>query len=161
MEWGDARRRTRCDELLEQFKITHIRKSMASKLSGGERRRLEIARCLVSDPDIIMLDEPFAGIDPITVQSIQGIIRELRDHGISILITDHAAREILQVTDRCYVINQGEVLCHGHPDDVKNHPEVRRIYLGDIDGDDANASTPHMRTSPVSSRPQGSARSDV
>ena len=158
---GRRQRRTRCDELLEQFKITHIRKSKAAKLSGSERRRLEIARCLVSDPNIIMLDEPFAGIDPITVQNIQSIIRELRDDGISILITDHAAREILQVTDRCYVINQGEVLCHGHPDDVKSHPEVRRIYLGDIDGDASSAPTPHLRPGSISSRPQGITRSDV
>ena len=127
-------RRNRCEQLLEQFKITHIRKSKAAKLSGGERRRLEIARSLVSDPEIIMLDEPFAGIDPVTVQNIQSIIRDLRQAGISILITDHAAREILQVTDRCYVINKGTVLCQGHPQDVKQHPEVRRIYLGDIDG---------------------------
>jgi lipopolysaccharide export system ATP-binding protein len=158
---GRRARKTRCDELLDQFKITHIRKSKASKLSGGERRRLEIARCLVSDPDIIMLDEPFAGIDPITVQSIQGIIRDLRNNGISILITDHAAREILQVTDRCYVINDGEVLCHGHPDDVKVHPEVRRIYLGDIDGEDSPTPAPHIRASQIASRGQSSTRSDV
>lgn len=126
-------RRQRCDHLLRQFDITHIRKSKASKLSGGERRRLEIARCLVSDPEIIMLDEPFAGIDPVTVQSIQAIIRDLRDHGIAILITDHAAREILQTVDRCYVISEGSVLCSGSPAEIKRHPEVRRKYLGDID----------------------------
>jgi lipopolysaccharide export system ATP-binding protein len=80
-----------------------------------------------------MLDEPFAGIDPITVQSIQGIIRDLRDQGISILITDHAAREILQIVDRCYVIHSGKVLVAGSPDEVKNHEEVRRLYLGNID----------------------------
>lgn len=127
-------RRARCEQLLEQFAITQLRKSRAGQLSGGERRRLEIARCLVSDPEIMMLDEPFAGIDPVTVQSIQGVIRDLREQGISILITDHAAREILQVTDRCYVIYQGTVLCNGAPEEVKQHPEVRRIYLGDIDG---------------------------
>ena len=104
-------RKLRCEELLEQFRITHIRRSKAGKLSGGEKRRLEIARCLVSNPEIIMLDEPFAGIDPVTVQSIQGIIGDLRDRGISILITDHAAREILQITDRTYVISEGQVLC--------------------------------------------------
>jgi len=143
---GMARRerRQRCEELLEQFKITHIRRSKAGKVSGGERRRLEIARCLVSNPEIIMLDEPFAGIDPITVQGVQVIIRDLRSRGISILITDHAAREILQVTDRCYVINQGEVLCHGTPDEVKRHPEVRRIYLGDIDGTASPPPAPHI-----------------
>ena len=131
---GRRERRLRCGELLDQFEISHLRKARAAKLSGGERRRLEIARCLVSNPEIIMLDEPFAGIDPITVQNIQSIIRTLREEGISILITDHAAREILQVTDRCYVINKGTVLCDGPPEVIKRHPEVRRIYLGDIDG---------------------------
>ena len=89
-----AARKRRCEELLEQFSITHIRRSKAEKLSGGERRRLEIARCLVSDPNIILLDEPFAGIDPVTVQNIQGVIRHLSEEGIALLITDHAAREI-------------------------------------------------------------------
>ena len=126
-------RRRRTDELLEEFNITHIRKSKAAGLSGGERRRLEIARCLVSNPKIVMLDEPFAGIDPVTVQSIQGVIHQLRDSGISVLITDHAAREILGTVDRCYVIYQGQVLVAGTPDDVKKHPKVREEYLGDLD----------------------------
>lgn len=125
-------RKLRTNQLLEDFEITHIRRSKAGRLSGGERRRLEIARCLVSDPEIIMLDEPFAGIDPVTVQSIQEIILKLRDRGIAILITDHAAREILQTVDRCYVINKGTVLCEGPPEEIKKHPEVRRDYLGDI-----------------------------
>ena len=146
LKFGRRQRRDRCDELLEQFKITHLRKSKAGKLSGGERRRLEIARSLVSDPKIIMLDEPFAGIDPITVQSIQTIIRKLRDDGISILITDHAVREILEVTDRCYVINKGSVLCEGSPEDVRQHPEVRRIYLGDFDGGQTGPPAHHMST---------------
>jgi lipopolysaccharide export system ATP-binding protein len=137
-------RRTRCDELLRQFHIEHIRKSLASKLSGGERRRLEIARCLISEPEIIMLDEPFAGIDPITVQSIQAIICDLQQQGISILITDHAAREILQTVDRCYVIAEGKVLCNGTPDEIKEHEEVRRRYLGDIDGSPNGPPAPHM-----------------
>lgn len=127
-------RRMRCDELLQQFHIEHLRKSRAAKLSGGERRRLEIARCLLSEPEIIMLDEPFAGIDPITVQSIQGIISDLQARGLSILITDHAAREILQIVDRCYVISDGKVLCDGSPEQIKRHDEVRSRYLGDIDG---------------------------
>jgi lipopolysaccharide export system ATP-binding protein len=131
--WSDRKKRT--NELLDQFKITHIRRSRASKLSGGERRRLEIARCLVSNPRIIMLDEPFAGIDPVTVQSIQQTIFDLRDTGISILITDHAALEILAAVDRCYVINKGSVLCEGTPEQVKQHPEVRKQYLGNIQGD--------------------------
>lgn len=126
-------RKIRTDELLEEFNITHIRKSRAAGLSGGERRRLEIARCLVSDPKIVMLDEPFAGIDPVTVQSIQGVIAQLRDSGISVLITDHAAREILGTVDRCYVIYQGQVLIDGTPDEVMRHPKVREEYLGDMD----------------------------
>ncbi len=125
-------RKLRTQRLLEDFEITHIRRSKAGRLSGGERRRLEIARCLVSDPKIIMLDEPFAGIDPVTVQNIQEIIIKLRERGIAILITDHAAREILQTVDRCYVISKGSVMCEGSPDTVRQHPEVRREYLGDI-----------------------------
>ncbi|MFN7732056.1 MAG: LPS export ABC transporter ATP-binding protein [Pirellula sp.] len=128
--WSDRRKRT--EDLLQQFSITHIRKSPAAKLSGGERRRLEIARCLVSNPRIIMLDEPYAGIDPVTVQSIQQIIFKLRDSGISILITDHAALEILSTVDRCYVISKGVVLCEGTPAEVKKHPEVRKQYLGNL-----------------------------
>lgn len=141
-------RKVRTAQLLEDFEITHIRRSKAGKLSGGERRRLEIARCLVSNPEIIMLDEPFAGIDPVTVQSIQEVIRKLRDRGIAILITDHAAREILQSVDRCYVISKGSVLCEGPPDVVKQHPEVRRDYLGDL-GDDIPAPVAATRTIPA------------
>ncbi len=126
------RRMERTQELLEEFNITHIRKNRAGGLSGGERRRLEIARCLVSDPKIVMLDEPFAGIDPVTVQSIQSVIAQLRESGISVLITDHAAREILDTVDRCYVIYQGQVLIDGSPDEVKQHPKVREEYLGDM-----------------------------
>ncbi len=123
----------RCDELLEQFKIERLRKSKAGKLSGGERRRLEIARCLVSDPEIIMLDEPFAGIDPVTVQNIQEVIQELREAGLSILITDHAAREILQITDRTYVVSEGQILCSGSADEIVQNEEVKTKYLGEID----------------------------
>ena len=146
---GRRERLMRCEELLERFRITHIRKSKAGKLSGGEKRRLEIARCLVSEPEIIMLDEPFAGIDPVTVQSIQGVIRELRDHGISILITDHAAREILQITDRTYVISEGQVLCSGTADEIVRHEEVKRKYLGEIDS--FAPSTPSASTTDWSS----------
>jgi lipopolysaccharide export system ATP-binding protein len=143
-------RRMRTDQLLEEFDIKHIRKSRASRLSGGERRRLEIARCLVSDPQIIMLDEPFAGIDPVTVQSIQLVIERLRQQCISILITDHAAREILDIVDRCYVINKGTVLCEGPPEAVKQHPEVRKEYLGDI-GDEPITNHEHVSRRPVAS----------
>lgn len=127
------RQRARIEELLEQFQIAHIRKTAAGKLSGGERRRLEIARCLVSDPKIIMLDEPFAGIDPVTVQNIQVVIRELAQNEIAILITDHAAREILQITDRTYVVSEGRILEHGTPDEIAQNETVRRKYLGEID----------------------------
>ena len=132
----------RCDELLEKFKITHIRKTAAGRLSGGERRRLEIARCLVSDPDIIMLDEPFAGIDPVTVQSIQVIIAELAEDGIAILITDHAAREILQITNRTYVVSEGKILVSGTTDEITQHPEVKSKYLGEIELQTTNAPRP-------------------
>lgn len=124
-------RRKRCTELLEQFNITHIRKSRARSLSGGERRRLEIARCLVSEPKIILLDEPFTGIDPVTIDGIQTVIRDLRDDGISILITDHQVRETLEITDRSYVIRAGKVLCDGTPSEVTNNAEARKYYFGD------------------------------
>lgn len=124
-------RNRRCDELLDQFGITKLRKSKAMSLSGGERRRLEIARCLVSDPKIILLDEPFTGIDPVTIDNIQGIIRDLRDRGIAILITDHQVRETLEITDRSYVIRAGQVLCHGRPREVLNNPEAKKYYFGE------------------------------
>ncbi len=138
-------RKERTQHLLEDFEITHISKSSAGRLSGGERRRLEIARCLVSEPKIIMLDEPFAGIDPVTVQNIQLIIAKLRQRGIAILITDHAAREILDTVDRCYVISKGSVLHEGTPDSVRNHPEVRKQYLGDIGSETTVHSPPHFK----------------
>jgi len=141
-------RRRRTDELLDEFNISHLRKSKASGLSGGERRRLEIARCLVSNPKIVMLDEPFAGIDPVTVQSIQGVIHQLRDSGISVLITDHAAREILGTVDRCYVIYQGQVLVDGSPDEVKQHPKVREEYLGDLDASATSRTQPGVVPAP-------------
>lgn len=124
-------RRRRCDELLEQFGITKLRRSRALSLSGGERRRLEIARCLVSNPKIILLDEPFTGIDPVTIDSIQDIVRQLRSGGISILITDHQVRETLEITDRSYVVKSGRVLCHGTPREVLAHPEARKHYFGE------------------------------
>lgn len=137
-------RRKRCDELLEQFGITKLRKSKAMSLSGGERRRLEIARSLVSNPEIILLDEPFTGIDPVTIASIQEIIRDLRSRGISILITDHQVRETLQITDRSYVIRSGQVLCHGTPNEVLKNPEARKHYFGE--GMDMGVPAPRMAT---------------
>jgi len=145
MGWRE--RRERCAKLLDQFQITRLRKSLASKVSGGERRRLEIARCLISNPKIILLDEPFAGIDPVTVQSIQKIVRKLqREEDISILITDHAAWEILEIVDYCYVINDGKVFFQGTASQVRNHPKVRETYLGHERRDGgAEASVPHKR----------------
>lgn len=128
---GRKQRLQRTEELLERFKITKIRKSKAQFISGGEKRRLEIARCLVSDPRIILLDEPFTGIDPVTINSIQEIITGLRDSGISILITDHREQETLAITNRSYVIRDGQVLCHGTPGEVLNNPEARKYYFGD------------------------------
>jgi lipopolysaccharide export system ATP-binding protein len=124
-------RKARSDDLLQQFSITHIRKSYAGNLSGGERRRLEIARCLVSNPAIILLDEPFTGIDPVTIENIQEIIKNLRNDGISILITDHRVRETLAITDHSYVIKSGKVLCSGEPNEVLRHPEARKHYFGE------------------------------
>ena len=124
-------RNRRAESLMEQFGISKLRKSKAMSLSGGERRRLEIARALVSDPQIILLDEPFTGIDPVTIDSIQAIIRDLRDRGIAVLITDHQVRETLEITDRSYVIRGGQVLCHGRPREVINHPEARKYYFGE------------------------------
>ncbi len=141
-------RRQRCDELLEQLKISHIRKSKAGSLSGGERRRLEIARLLISTPKIILLDEPFTGIDPVTIQSIQDIIRDLRSHGIAILITDHQVRETLQITTRSYVISEGKVLCQGTPEEVVNHDDAKKLYFGDgIDLGQSGPPSPHKTTS--------------
>ena len=124
-------RNKRCDELLDQFGIAKLRRAKALSLSGGERRRLEIARCLVSNPQIILLDEPFTGIDPVTIDNIQNVIRDLRDRGIAILITDHQVRETLEITDRSYVIRAGQVLCHGRPREVLQHPEARKYYFGE------------------------------
>ena len=130
-------RQRRCEELLEQFDIVKIRRSKAMVISGGERRRLEIARCLVSKPKIILLDEPFTGIDPVTINSIQRIIRRLCDDGIAILITDHRERETLAITDRSYVVRAGQVLCHGTAEEVLNDPDAKKYYFGD--GPDLNA----------------------
>ncbi len=149
--FGRKQRRERCEELLEQFDIARLRKSLAMSLSGGERRRLEIARCLVSNPKIILLDEPFTGIDPVTIASIQKIIRALRETGISILITDHQVRETLQITDRSYVIKDGQVLCHGSREEVLGHAEARKYYFGeDMDmGSTVPPSEPSAKANPA------------
>lgn len=123
--------KARLEFLLEDFKISHIRKNLATACSGGERRRLEIARALAAEPDFLLLDEPFAGIDPIAVEDIQSIIAKLRDDGMGVLITDHNVRETLSITDRAYIMYQSEVLTEGTSEFLANDPEARRIYLGE------------------------------
>jgi lipopolysaccharide export system ATP-binding protein len=118
------------DALLDEFSIAHLRKSPSIALSGGERRRLEIARALASDPTFMLLDEPFAGVDPIAVADIQNLVRHLTQRGIGVLITDHNVRETLSLIDRAYIIHEGQVLTHGRPAEIINNPDVRRLYLG-------------------------------
>ncbi|HZQ41865.1 MAG TPA: LPS export ABC transporter ATP-binding protein [Acidobacteriaceae bacterium] len=124
-------RRNRTENLLNQLNLGHVRKTRGYALSGGERRRVEIARCLAIEPAFILLDEPFSGIDPIAVLDLQQIIFELKARGIGVLITDHNVRETLNVTDRAYIINQGLILAAGTPGELGKNPEVRRIYLGE------------------------------
>ncbi len=124
-------RRTRLEELIEELGLQQVRRSYGYLLSGGERRRVEIARSLVISPSFILLDEPFSGIDPLTVLDIQKIIVQLRDSGIGILVTDHNVRETLRVTDRAYIINNGRIFRTGTPEELGNDVEVKRVYLGD------------------------------
>jgi lipopolysaccharide export system ATP-binding protein len=131
VEPDTKRRRRDLDALLEEFHIAHLRKTPAIALSGGERRRCEIARSLATRPNYMLLDEPFAGIDPIAVGDIQALVRHLTNRGIGVLITDHNVRETLGLTDRAYIIYSGEVLMEGRTDDIVNNPDVRRLYLGE------------------------------
>ena len=124
-------RKARCEELLTQFGIEHVAKQLALTLSGGEKRRLTIARSLVTNPSLIMLDEPFSGVDPIAVSEIQQIIANLRDQGLAILITDHNVRETLSIVDRAYLIFEGRVVTQGTKDFLINDPTARRVYLGE------------------------------
>jgi lipopolysaccharide export system ATP-binding protein len=126
-----AERMERCDALLEEFDIRRLRDSQAISLSGGERRRLEIARALAVEPSFILLDEPFAGIDPISVVDIQHVVAQLAEQGIGILITDHNVRETLGICERAYIINAGSVLALGRPEEILENPEVRAVYLGE------------------------------
>ena len=126
-----AQRVARCGELLEQFGIAHVRKQLALTLSGGEKRRLTIARSLVTNPSLLMLDEPFSGVDPIAVQDVQAIVRDLRKMGLGILITDHNVRETLSIVDRAYLIFEGRVLMQGTKEFLTANPEARRLYLGE------------------------------
>ncbi|MGE5581439.1 MAG: LPS export ABC transporter ATP-binding protein [Bacillota bacterium] len=124
-------RKNRCEQLMEEFRVAHLRKSFGYMLSGGERRRVEIARALAMDPKFILLDEPFTGVDPIAVADIQDIINELRAKGMGILITDHSVRETLAITDRAYIMHAGEILVSGSSDYIANDENARRFYLGD------------------------------
>ncbi len=124
-------RRERLETLIDQLGLNHIRKNRGHSVSGGERRRVEIARCLCIEPAFILLDEPFSGIDPIAVLDLQKIIFDLKASGIGVLITDHNVRETLSVTDRAYIINEGRIFRTGTPEQLGNDPEVRRVYLGE------------------------------
>jgi lipopolysaccharide export system ATP-binding protein len=125
------RREADLDDLLEEFNIARLRKTPTIALSGGERRRVEIARALASRPNYMLLDEPFAGIDPIAVGDIRALVRHLTQRGIGVLITDHNVRETLSLTDRAYIVYSGQILTEGTPDDIVNNPDVRRLYLGE------------------------------
>ena len=125
-------RKRRQDELLEQFGLVHVRKTKANRVSGGERRRVEIARCLVTEPKLIMLDEPFAAVDPKTVNEIQDAVRDLAErHNIGILLTDHSFENVLDVSDRSYVIHEGRVFARGNREQIYNNPDVRKHYIGE------------------------------
>jgi lipopolysaccharide export system ATP-binding protein len=123
-------RRDRLEELLSDFSIGHLRRAPALSLSGGERRRVEIARCLASNPRYVLLDEPFAGVDPIAVNDIRALVSDLKNRGLGVLITDHNVRETLEIVDRAYILHDGVVIMSGTPDDVVRDVNVRRVYLG-------------------------------
>ena len=125
------RREAMLDDLLAEFSITHLRRTPSLALSGGERRRVEIARALASRPNFILLDEPLAGIDPIAVNDIRDLVSHLKDRGLGVLITDHNVRETLDIVDRAYIIHEGAVLMEGEPEEIVVHKDVRRVYLGE------------------------------
>ncbi|WBU56450.1 LPS export ABC transporter ATP-binding protein [Paracoccus sediminicola] len=131
VEQSAHRRRDRLEELLGEFSIGHIRNASAMALSGGERRRAEIARCLASNPKYLLLDEPFAGVDPIAVGDIRGLVHDLKSRGIGVLITDHNVRETLGIVDRAYILHDGHVLMSGSTDEIVADPRVREVYLGE------------------------------
>ena len=124
------KRRERLEELISEFNITHIRRAPALALSGGERRRVEIARCLAANPSYLLLDEPFAGVDPIAVGDIRALVSDLKRRGIGVLITDHNVRETLEIVDRAYILHDGQVLMSGTTDEIVRDETVRRVYLG-------------------------------
>jgi lipopolysaccharide export system ATP-binding protein len=129
-EKDGATRRKRLEDLLSDFSIEHLRRAPALSLSGGERRRVEIARCLASNPRYVLLDEPFAGVDPIAVNDIRSLVADLKTRGIGVLITDHNVRETLQIVDRAYILHDGKILMSGTSKDVVQDENVRRVYLG-------------------------------
>jgi len=124
------KRRERLEELLSEFSIEHLRRAPSVALSGGERRRVEIARCLAADPKYLLLDEPFAGVDPIAVAEIRGLVHDLKERGIGVLITDHNVRETLEIVDRAYILHDGTVMMSGTPEEVVRDDNVKRVYLG-------------------------------
>lgn len=124
-------RKDRAEELLEEFNVSHLRNILGQSLSGGERRRVEIARALAANPKFILLDEPFAGVDPISVLDIKKIIQHLRDYGLGVLITDHNVRETLDVCERAYIVSQGHLIAHGSPEEILANEQVKRVYLGE------------------------------
>lgn len=128
---NNAQRRARADELIDEFNIGHIRDSLGQSLSGGERRRVEIARALAANPKFILLDEPFAGVDPISVIDIKKIITDLRNRGLGVLITDHNVRETLDVCERAYIVSAGKMIASGTPLEIMNNKQVKRVYLGE------------------------------
>lgn len=128
---NEAQRRTRLDDLLNEFHVSHLRDNLGSSLSGGEKRRVEIARALASEPKFLLLDEPFAGIDPISINDIQRIINYLGHHGIGILVTDHNVRETLGICNRAYIVNDGRIIAEGTPDHILENKQVREVYLGE------------------------------
>jgi lipopolysaccharide export system ATP-binding protein len=130
-ELSNAQREQKADDLLDEFSINHIRNSLGMSLSGGERRRVEIARALAADPEFILLDEPFAGVDPISVNEIKKIIQHLRDRGIGVLITDHNVRETLDVCEKAYIVSHGELIASGTAEQVLSDQGVRDVYLGE------------------------------
>src|SRR5439155_8866620 len=147
-------RRQRTAAILERFGLNRVRKNNAARLSGGEKRRLEIARCLVCEPLLILLDEPFTGIDPKTIADIQNIVRDLRQQGIGILLTDHNVRETLKITDRSYLIKDGQVRTHGTPQQIIRDPIAINEYLGTTFNDDSFCNVPPPPVAPPSREPE-------
>ena len=125
-----SERQAKLEKLLSDFRIGHLRRTPALALSGGERRRVEIARALATDPKYMLLDEPFAGVDPISINDVRNLVTELKSQGIGVLITDHNVRDTLKIVDRAYILHDGRVIVSGIPEDVVNNDNVRRVYLG-------------------------------